>query len=268
MREKLVVLLLSLFLLPLGAAAEESALSNEDVLRMVSAGLGDELVVAKIREAPAVEFALGVDDLLALKAAGVSEKVVEAMLGRKGGPAAQVSGSPSDPADPWAAVAPDPIVGGVKVALQSGGGVKAIPVLRGTLDSNGFAGFGSTYMNYPGLRASVRTGERRPSLLVKAPGPLTTGRYFFAKLDQDEDDEVRSLKIAAMKAGFKAVFGGGSRVTLAPDSDWTMPFDAVEESPGLWRVSVKQDLAPGEYGWYVDQGQGPYVAGIFGFGVD
>jgi hypothetical protein len=267
MRRKLVLLLSLILFLPLSAQAE-APLTNEDVLKMVAAGLGDELVLAKVKEAPAVEFALEVDELLALKRAGVSEKVVEAMLRRKEGSSAQPPESPSDPADPWASVALDPAAGGVKVGIESRGEVKAILVLRGTLDSNGFAGFGATYMNYPGLRASVRTSDRRPSLLVKAPGPLTTGRYFLAKLDPDEDDEVRSLKIAAMKAGLKAVFGGGGRVTLAPDSDWTLPFDAVEESPGVWRVSLKQDLPPGEYGWYVDQGLGPYAAGLFAFGVD
>lgn len=34
----------------------------------------------------------------------------------------------------------------------------------------------------------------------------------------------------------------------APDADWTLPFDAEQESPGVWRVVPKTDLNPGEYG--------------------
>lgn len=256
------------FLLALSARAQEPALTNQDVVKMVSSGLGDELVMAKIREAPAAEFALEVDDLLALRSAGVSDKVVGVMLLRKQGSLPPAPGTPKDPADPWASVPDHPLAGGAKVAIQSKGELRAITFLPGVMGSSGFAGFGANYMNYPGLRAEVRTSDRRPSLLVKAPGPLTTGRYFLTKLDQDKDDEVRSLKVAVMKAGLKAVFGGSGRATLAPDTDWTLPFDAVEESPGLWRVFPKQDLPPGEYGWYVDQGLGYYASGLFGFGVD
>jgi hypothetical protein len=257
-------LVLSFFLLAGAPAGAEEPLRNEDIAKLVAAGLGDELVVAKIREASAIAFALDVDDLVALKQGGVSEKIVQAMLERKSKESAGTK--EANPAAPWAA----PEAYGaltVKVAIESREGVVAIPILRGELSSPGFAGFGATYINYPGLRAPIRTKDRRPSLLVKASAPLPPGRYFLAKLDLDEDDLVRSLKIAVMKAGFKAVFGGG-RATLAPDSDWTVAFDSVEESPGVSRITLKKDLDPGEYGWYIDPGMGFQAAGLFGFGVD
>jgi hypothetical protein len=114
----------------------------------------------------------------------------------------------------------------------------------------------------------VRTHDRRPSILVKSTAPLSGGNYFLAKLDVDQDDGVRSLKISSAKAGLKGMFGN-TRALTAPDPEWTIPFESVEESPGIWRVTAKTDLAPGEYGWYVDldsnNGQG---AGLFGFGID
>ena len=43
---------------------------------------------------------------------------------------------------------------------------------------------------------------------------------------------------------------------------------AFEETTGLWRVTPKTSLEPGEYGWYVDLGTGPQADGLFDFGVD
>ncbi|HEX4961638.1 MAG TPA: hypothetical protein VF173_12415 [Thermoanaerobaculia bacterium] len=74
-----LVSLLQVFSLPLLA---EEVLTNQDVVKMVAAGLGEEVVVAKVREAPRTDFHLGVDDLVELRKAGVSERVVAAMLER------------------------------------------------------------------------------------------------------------------------------------------------------------------------------------------
>jgi len=68
-----------------------------------------------------------------------------------------------------------------------------------------------------------------------------------AKLDPDRLNDVRSLKI-----GQALRRRGNPGGLLAPDSDWVFPFDVKEESPGTWRVTVKHDLEPGEYGWYVN----------------
>lgn len=75
--------------LPLRAVAEEaaasdpteetSALSIADVTRMSAAGLGDDVIVAKI-EASGVIFDLEVDEILHLKREGVSDRVLAALV--------------------------------------------------------------------------------------------------------------------------------------------------------------------------------------------
>lgn len=270
MRLKTVLLVvLALAFTPLALTAEET-LTNQDVVKMSAAGLGDDLIIAKVREAPRVEFALEVDDLVSLRQAGVSERVVQAMLERKAGspwPATAAPTQMGNPADPWQSAQEDLGFALVKVALRSSEGTVPISILRGEMSSAGFMGWGNTFMNYPGLKAKIRTHDRRPSLLVKSSAPLTGGRYFLARLDPDQDDEVRSLKISSMGKGLKAAFAGG-RGLMEPDPDWTIPFDSAEEGEGLWRVIVKQDLEPGEYGWYVDLATGAQGNGLFGFGVD
>jgi len=275
MRTKVIVSLLFLALAVCPVRGED-ALTNQDVIKMVSAGLSESLVIAKIQQTSSVNFGLEVEDLVALRKAGVSEKVIQAMLERKSGsswpPSPQgASGSGSagqSSLDSLREDLGDLGYARVKVAIRTSEGVVRIPILRGDVSSAGFAGFGAIYMNYPGLHAQVRTHDRRPSILVKSTAPLSGGNYFLAKLDVDQDDGVRSLKISSAKAGLKGMFGN-TRALTAPDPEWTIPFDSVEESPGIWRVTAKADLAPGEYGWYVDldsnNGQG---AGLFGFGVD
>ncbi|MCB1056006.1 MAG: hypothetical protein KDD11_10925, partial [Acidobacteria bacterium] len=147
-------------------------------------------------------------------------------------------------------------------------GNRPLQILRGEISSTGFSAFRVLFMDYPGSHARVRTRDQRASLLIQSQTPLTGGRFFFARLDADEDDGVRSLKISSAKNRFKAGFGGSSRSIAEPDQDWVLPFNAVEESPGIWRVRSEVVLEPGEYGWYVDLGTGPQQNGLFSFGVD
>ncbi len=68
---------LSFLLVPSISAAE--ILTNDAVLRMVKAGLGEELIVSKIK-ASQNQFDLTTDGILKLKNEGVSEKIIQAMM--------------------------------------------------------------------------------------------------------------------------------------------------------------------------------------------
>ena len=52
---------------------------NEDVLKLAAGGLGDDLIIAKIRNSPTA-FVLDTDAMLALKKAGISDQVLSAMI--------------------------------------------------------------------------------------------------------------------------------------------------------------------------------------------
>jgi hypothetical protein len=60
----------------------EKALTNEDVVAMVKADLGDDLVISKIRQAPRETLDVSSDALVKLKKQGVSKAVLDAMLRR------------------------------------------------------------------------------------------------------------------------------------------------------------------------------------------
>ena len=71
---------------------QQKPLSNEDVIAMVSLGLSDDVIVEKIRSAPATNFDTGLDGLKILKAAKVSDAVLKTMISPHGSAAGNGSG--------------------------------------------------------------------------------------------------------------------------------------------------------------------------------
>ena len=61
------------------APALASALTNTDVLKLKEAGIGEQLIVDKIKVSPA-QYRLDTDDLLQLKEAGLADTVISAMI--------------------------------------------------------------------------------------------------------------------------------------------------------------------------------------------
>ncbi len=67
-----------------GAKNTERALTNDDVVSLFKAGLGDDLVVAKIQQSPNESLDVSTDALIKLKKEGVSKPVLDAMVRRAG----------------------------------------------------------------------------------------------------------------------------------------------------------------------------------------
>ena len=63
----------------------EVVLTNDTVLKLFKAGIGEDSIVGMVNQQPGV-YALSTDDLVALKKAGVTQKIIAAMLVRNGAP--------------------------------------------------------------------------------------------------------------------------------------------------------------------------------------
>ncbi len=63
------------------APAKPEVLTNDSIIRMVSAGLDEDIILAKIKSTPAV-FSLDTNELIRLKEAKISQRVLRAMLGK------------------------------------------------------------------------------------------------------------------------------------------------------------------------------------------
>ncbi len=87
-----VAVLLSL---PLLATAQQ-ALNNEAIVKLVKAGLSEDLIVGMVNNQPG-NYSLGADDVIALKQAGVSDKIIAAIVAKGAARMAPSTGVVSSP---------------------------------------------------------------------------------------------------------------------------------------------------------------------------
>lgn len=75
------------FLVSLSAAAllAQSALDNEAILKVVKAGLSDDVIAGMVNNQPG-KYSLAPDDVIALKTAGVSDTIIAAMVNKTSSP--------------------------------------------------------------------------------------------------------------------------------------------------------------------------------------
>jgi len=62
-------------------ALAQAALTNDSIIKMVNAGLGDNVIMSTIKVQPA-QYSTDPDGLIALKSAGVSDQIIAAMVER------------------------------------------------------------------------------------------------------------------------------------------------------------------------------------------
>lgn len=251
-----VFAVLALLVASTGTRAEDKTakpLTNEDVVKLAKLGLGDDVVVAKIQEAHAVDFKTEVDDLEKLKADGVSAAVIAAMLKRQAG---------DEAAKPVAVIPPtagEPSgVGAVTLSTKDKGEI-ALNSEEGSYSSTYAFVTVLQHFNFPGLKAATRTTDHRPTAIVhSAKDPA--GRIWFVRAEPDADDNERSVKMGNMGV-FK------QKGLNTPDTDKRIACDSVQEGADVWKLTPKKDLKPGEYGLFYSAGVAQ-TAELYAFGVD
>ena len=223
-------------------------MTNDNVVSLVKAGLGDQVVIARINQAERVEFKLEDVDLIALKNNGVSGPIIEAMLKRV---------TPAGPAPAAGVVMPGMAgvpAGQISVTLVTQQGEIPLHSIAGDVTMTYAFVTVLRFMDYPGLRAETRIKDRSPSILLSS-ADSPTGRFFLAKADPDKKHGVRSIKLG--RGGMYSVSG-----VMTPDADWTIPFTAEKLDQSRWRLTLKRPLVPGEYGMYIRNSE------FYDFGVD
>jgi len=75
----LLIIFLNLNIRPISAQQNGELLNNEKIVKMVKAGLGDNVIIEKIRRS-ATAFDVSTDKLIELKNQGISDIVLEAMI--------------------------------------------------------------------------------------------------------------------------------------------------------------------------------------------
>lgn len=221
------------------------ALTNEDVLSLVRLGLGDDVVVAKIRQAGRVAFRLEVADLSALRDRGASGPVIVAMLDR----ARQVEGA-------------GPVVKEGRILLRGRDGLVELVGTAGDVERKHAVVAILSSLTLPGENAVARTSDSRPSFLLPTPF-RPDGIWFLVRGRMDSSGGRRSFA-----ARTSTILTG--RQAFLPHDDSLVPVHSEELEAGLWRLWPQDPLDSGEYAiWRVrDATAGAAAAWLYDFGVD
>jgi len=218
-------------------ALAQSTMTNDSVIKMAKAGLGDDVIIGSIN-GQAGTYKTSADDLIALKGAGVSDKVIAAMITKSSGgsaPAPAAGGAaPATGAGPvnevgvyykkgdaWADLNPEVVnfkTGGVLKTIGTAGIVKG--------DINGHIN-GEHSPN--GLHTPVE-------ILIYTPEGTAATEYQLLRLHIQKD----SREFRTMTGGVLHSSGGATRDALA--------FENQKIAPRTYKIILPADAGPGEYG--------------------
>lgn len=113
------------FLIICFAAAAQQAMNNDAVIKLVKAGLSDDLIVTTISAYPGT-YEVSAEAIIALKTAGASDKVIAAVLAKSATPASASTASSApaapEPAASGTASGKAPISAGARVVIAPMGG--------------------------------------------------------------------------------------------------------------------------------------------------
>jgi hypothetical protein len=212
----------------------QTALTNDSIIKMVKAGLGDDVVISTVKVQPA-NYSTDPDGLIALKGAGVSDKVIAAMVDRMAAPPAAVAAPPAASSgtgpvnevgvyfrksDAWADLNPEVVnfkTGGVLKSIGTAGIVKG--------DING-------HVNGEHSKTQLKTPV---DILVYTPEGVAITEYQLLHLHEQKD----SREFRTVTGGVMHVSGGATRDL--------MTFESKKIAPRTYEILLPS-LSAGEYG--------------------
>jgi hypothetical protein len=253
-----------------GSSSGSDVLTNADILKMVEAKVGDDIIIGKIKSSPN-NYDTSIDAILKLKAAGVSDAVIHAMV--DAGPAAkpvvkEVSAKkpPPDPNDP---MSPHPI--GIYWKPNQGTD-KRLMRLEPYTYSQSRCGAGIMKMTckiiITGDRAALRVTEAAPEFwfyfatgqdAFSASGPSSTDDFVLARLEKKSNER----QLAVGQGGVTGIKAG-----VRPQDK--VAVESKQVAPGIYQVRPSKPLEPGEYAFLRAAVTMESASGgkVFDFGVD
>ena len=252
--------------------------SVQDVIDLVKAGMGDDLVIAAIRKS-GTALDLGAAKLLKLKRAGVSDVVIRAMIDSTHSTGTAIAGDPAtaNPSNLQTGKGLVQISKATEVGFyllqgetpiqisarsfttqKAGGGLTVLKMV-------GTAGLSKVKQKavLRGSHARIRTTQERPQFLFYAPESFSPADYLVVRFEQ--------------KRGKREVIVGGmgalTGVSVGFEDDTIMSFSHKKLATRKYLVDLANDLDPGEYCFY--PAGGLEVAGavnatgrLYDFGID
>jgi hypothetical protein len=253
----------------------QQSLNNDAVVKLVKAGLSEDLIVSTINTQPGT-YDTSTDGLIALKVAGVGDKVVSVIVAKAAGSAPAVT-APTPPTQ--AAQGPDDPMGphepGVYLMTTTQEGKRKMVFIdrvgAGREKSHYRIVKASRKAEIPGPRAATRTTDANPVFYMYFPPTSNIGDERsissptqFSLLSLEDKKNHRETAVA--KA---AMFGGYS---YGNDAKKTSLFGTERIRPYAYKVTVSVNLKAGEYAFIASTTMAGSATGatvvIYDFGVD
>jgi len=235
------------------AASAQQPLTNESVIRMTKAGLGDSLIVQAINATPG-SFSTSTSDLITLKQAGVSERVIGAMIAKhsappspdvpEGIPASAGAASGATPAPDTAATSLEGVDEmGVYYKNREGKWTLMEPELvnfrsGGALKSYATNGLIKQDKNGHLMGPTAKLALTKPAtFLLYMPAGTAPVEFLLLKL-RPGGNKGRE---------FRSETGGVFHSSSGAQRD-EIPFDATKIAPRIYQFTLPAEAGKGEYG--------------------
>lgn len=257
----------------IAAVFGQEPLTNDSVMKMVKAGLAEEVVTSMVKTQPA-KYTLGPDQLIALKAAGVPDKVVAAMVEKSAGtptvgvqvgvPLHPTGATPGvgnvavgDPNDPMT-----PHDSGIYLMTQGRDGSRSMVMLeQAAYQGSKTGGVFMAGMTYgikkakikaiiPGPRSSIRSSDRNPVFYFyfedKAAG---LGKSGFGASAISNPNQFALVRLEVKKSNRETITGevGAFGASSGTHEKSMTPFKSERVRAGLYRVVPAGPMEVGEY---------------------
>jgi hypothetical protein len=202
-------------------------LTNADIVKLSSLGLGDDVVIAKIKQAKDVAFALDIADIEKLHNAGVSKPIIAAMLQRTTSREPD-AGVRRPPIDVWTLVDGQPL---------------EIPGIAGSVEASIGQAFKQAFLfSFKSKMAVIAQGTSAKTRLSASPTVFYT-RYRpseigVARFTVQSDRNRRYFWLVAPM--------GATRGEVEPP-EHDMKFTDERTDDGSYKLTFKAPFAPGEY---------------------
>ena len=218
-------------------------MSNQDVAKMVEAGLPEDIVIAAIKRATERAFDLSASGLVALNARGVPGAVLRVMMDPTGPSQPPVEPQPAAPAAPAPEPPTVPMPTEIGVyAISDGKLIEVQPEIvnwrtGGFLKSMATAGIKGPHVNgWVSSPASRLQVPHDAELLIMTPEGFAATEYQLLRLNTKKDRR----EFRTMTMGMLGAKGGSSENAVV--------FESEKRAPRTFAIRATEELKPGEYG--------------------
>ena len=236
-----VILLCMLLMFAVRIVPAAEVLTNDSIVTMVKAGLGEELILGKIKISQG-QYDVSTDGLVKLKKDGVSEKIIQAMMA-----AGSTAPMPPEPmAGPPAAVPPSVaqidvltanVVRGQSLFVKKDDKIfEVLPVIAEVVHSMAkhfipfYFGPGDNWHFIRGEKSAVSVAKGKPAFYTK----VNPSSFLLARLSYDPARNIRYV------------------VSTGATYRDTIPIVVNRLSDGLFELLPGRDLGIGEYAFVGD----------------